>query len=123
MFSLGERDRYYLYSEPTDMRKSFYTLSGIVNNVIGSDSRNGDVYIFVNHRRNRMKLLHHETGGMVIYSKMLDSGTFGMPVRDERNGSSIEMEWEELRVMVEGIMRNSGSRQARQKRLQNMWKK
>ena len=62
--------RYWLYSEPTDMRKSFHTLSGLVRNKIGGDPMNGDVYIFVNKRRNRIKLLHYETGGMVIYAKM-----------------------------------------------------
>lgn len=123
MFSLGEGDRYYLYSKPTDMRKSFYTLSGIVNNVLGSDSRNGNVYIFVNNRRNRIKLLHYEAGGMVIYSKMLDRGTFGMPVREESEGSAIKIEWEELRVIVEGIMSNPESRQTRQTELKNLWKK
>jgi len=62
------------------MRKNYYTLSGLVKNRMRADPRNGDVYIFVNKRRNRVKLLHYETGGMVIYSKMLDRGTFGMPI-------------------------------------------
>ena len=35
MFSLNESNRYYLYPYPTDMRKSFYTLSGIVTNQMG----------------------------------------------------------------------------------------
>ena len=77
MFSLERGMRYWLYSEPTDMRKSFHTLSGLVRTKIGGDPMNGDVYIFVNKRRNRIKLLHYETGGMVIYAKMLDRGTFG----------------------------------------------
>ncbi len=65
MFSLDRGLRYWLYSEPTDMRKSFHTLSGVVRNKIGGDPMNGDVYIFVNKRRNRIKLLHYETTGMV----------------------------------------------------------
>ena len=80
MFSLGREMRYWLYSEPTDMRKSFHTLCGLLRNKIGGDPMNGDVYIFVNKRRNRIKLLHYENGGMVIYAKMLDRGTFGMPI-------------------------------------------
>ena len=32
MFSLERGMRYWLYSEPTDMRKSFHTLSGLVRN-------------------------------------------------------------------------------------------
>lgn len=52
MFSLERGMRYWLYSEPTDMRKIFHTLSGLVRNRIGGDPMNGDVYIFVNKRRN-----------------------------------------------------------------------
>ena len=51
MFSLGVEMRYWLYSEPTDMRKSFHTLTGLVTNRIGADARNGDVYVFINKRR------------------------------------------------------------------------
>lgn len=29
MFSLNDSMRYWLYTEPTDMRKSFHTLSGV----------------------------------------------------------------------------------------------
>ena len=32
MFCLSESDTFYLYPYPTDMRKSFYSLSGIVTN-------------------------------------------------------------------------------------------
>lgn len=123
MFSLEEGFRYWLYSEPTDMRKSYYTLSGLVNNRMGADPRNGDVYIFVNKRRNRVKLLHYETGGMVIYAKMLDRGTFGMPIPASKNAVSSSIRWTDLRKMVEGIMSDPESRQARLEGLKKMWKK
>jgi transposase len=123
MFNLEEGFRYWLYSEPTDMRKSYYTLSGLVNNRMGADPRNGDVYIFVNKRRNRVKLLHYETGGMVIYAKMLDRGTFGMPIPASKNAVSSSIRWTDLRKMVEGIMSDPESRQARLEGLKKMWKK
>ena len=81
MFSLNDSIRYWLYNRPTDMRKSYYTLSGIVTNELGCDPCNGDVYIFMNKSRNRIKLLHWEPGGLVLYCKLLESGTFGMPLR------------------------------------------
>lgn len=113
MFSLEQGMRYWLYSEPADMRKSFHTLSGLVRNRIGDDPRNGDVYIFVNKRRNRIKLLHYETGGMVIYAKALDRGTFGMPAPANRDGMTMNISWEDLRRLVEGIMSDPDSRQSR----------
>lgn len=113
MFSLEQGMRYWLYSEPTDMRKSFHTLSGLVRNKIGDDPMNGDVYIFVNKRRNRIKLLHYETGGMVIYAKALDRGTFGMPVQVNRDSVTMNISWADLRKLAEGIMSDPDSRQAR----------
>lgn len=115
--------RYWLYSEPTDMRKSFHTLCGLVRNKIGGDPMNGDVYIFVNKRRNRVKLLHYETGGMVIYAKMLDRGTFGMPIPGSKDVVTSSIKWEDLLKMVEGIMSDPDSRQARLEGLNNLWKK
>lgn len=50
MFSLDRNLRYWLYSKPTDMRKSFHTLSGVVRNKMGCNPMDGDVYIFVNKR-------------------------------------------------------------------------
>ena len=72
MFSLNESNRYYLYPYPTDMRKSFYTLSGIVTNQMGKNVRDGDAFIFINANCTCMKILHMEYGGLVIYHMRLD---------------------------------------------------
>lgn len=42
MFSLDDGMRYWLFTEPTDMRKSFHMLSGIVNKQMSFDLRSGD---------------------------------------------------------------------------------
>ncbi len=73
--------RYWLFTEPTDMRKSFHMLSGIVNNQMSIDLRNGDVFIFIN--KNRIKLLRKEPGGLVIYAMMLDYGRLRLPSFEE----------------------------------------
>lgn len=104
------------------MRKSFHTLSGLVRNRIGADPMDGDVYIFVNKRRNRMKLLHYETGGMVIYAKMLDRGTFGMPIPGTKDRVTSHIRWDDLHKLVEGVMANPDSRQARLAGLKDLWK-
>lgn len=54
MFNLNDSLHYLLYNRPTDMRKSFHTLSGIVTDVMGHDPCNGNVYIFMNRARNRI---------------------------------------------------------------------
>ena len=116
MFSLNDSMRYWLYNRPTDMRKSYDTLSGIVTNELGCDPCNGDVYIFMNKSRNRIKFLHWEPGGLVLYSKLLESGTFGM----EKDAVSGRIEWSELVMVVEGIIEQPDSRRQRLENLKKL---
>jgi len=71
MFSLSDSQNFWLYTKPTDIRKSFFTLSGLVCYEMKIDTLCGDVFVFINERRNRIKLLHMEPGGLVLYSKLL----------------------------------------------------
>lgn len=116
MFSLNEGMRYLLYNRPTDMRKSFHTLSGVVRNAMGCDPCNGDVYIFLNKARDRIKLLHWERGGMVLYSKLLEKGTFSLP-KGTNDTDRVPMEWRELVLLVEGIVEKKESRRSRLEKL------
>lgn len=75
MFSLGDGTKFWLYTEPTDMRKNFNMLSGIVNDHMGQNLYSGDVFVFVNSANNMMKLLRYEPGGLVIYKKTPGSWT------------------------------------------------
>ena len=60
MSSLNDCMRYWLYTESMDMRKSFHTHSGVERDRMGRNPLDGDVYIFINRNRNRMKLLDWE---------------------------------------------------------------
>lgn len=120
MFSLTDSLRYWYYNSPTDMRKSFHTLGGIVTNVMRRDPYSGEVFIFMNRARTRIKLLHWEPGGMVIYSKMLESGTFGRPSSIDADSPAGSLEWRELVLIVEGIMENPDGRRQRLDSLRKM---
>jgi transposase len=87
---------------PVDMRKSFYTLSGIVTSSMGQDVQQGGVFIFVNRRQNIMKILHMEYAGLVIYHKRLESGRFKLPAFDEKT-YSLNIHWNDLIVMVQSV--------------------
>jgi len=102
MFSLTSSMRYYLYSHPADMRKSFYTLSGMVTNLMGRNVQDGDVYIFINRPLTSMKILHMECGGLVIYHMKLESGSFKLPVFNDST-HTFKTSWQELMMMVEGV--------------------
>lgn len=102
MFSLTSSFRYYLYREPTDMRKSFDGLSGLVQGQLRRDPASGEVFIFINRRRNKVKLLRWEQGGFVLYYKRLEKGTFELP-RFSDNALSCQMSWPMLMLMIAGI--------------------
>ena len=102
MFHLHSSLSYYLYPLPVDMRKSFYTLSGIVTSSMGQDVRGGDVFIFINRRQTIMKILHMEYAGLVIYHKKLESGRFKLPAFDE-NTTSLTIHWNDLMMMVQSV--------------------
>lgn len=120
MFSLTDSLRYWYYNRPTDMRKSFHTLGGIVTDIMGRDPYGGEVFIFMNKARTRIKLLHWEPGGMVIYSKMLEAGTFGRPAYIDAESLSGSIEWRELVLIVEGMMENPDGRRQRLDGLRKM---
>jgi len=102
MFSLGVQQNYYLYRDATDMRKGFNGLSGLVRNVLGRDPLSGDVFVFLNRRRDRMKILTWESGGFVLFYKRLERGTFQFPPA-KAGGLSCTMSWHELVLIVEGV--------------------
>ncbi len=99
MISLGPAQRYYLYREPTDMRKSFDGLAGLVRSGLGRDPLSGDVFLFVNRRRTHIKLLVWDRSGFVLCYKRLEQGTFELPAATARE----PITWHQLVLMLEGV--------------------
>ena len=77
------------------------------------DPCNGDVYTFMNKARNRIKLLYWEPGGLVLYCRLLESGTFGVLSGLEKDAVSGRIEWSGLVMVVDGIIEQSDSRRQR----------
>ena len=98
------------------MRKGMNSLCGVIHDRMGYDVRLGDVFIFINRQRTTMKLLHTEDGGLVLYIKRLEEGTFRLPEYD-RQSKLYPMEWPDLVMMVEGISNGSARRLKRLKAL------
>ena len=118
MFCLNDTMRYFLCPGKTDMRKGMHSLCGVVREQMGQDVRFSDVFIFINRNRTTMKLLHAEEGGLVLYIKRLEEGTFRLPKYDKTT-RSYPMHWGDLVVMVEGISENTNLRLKRLKGMRN----
>jgi len=92
--------RFFIYSKPTDMRKSHNGLCGIVINAMQSTPTSGDVFIFINKRQTHIKLLYWDRTGFVIFYKRLESGTFELP---ESSATHVEIAQDALMMILEGI--------------------
>jgi len=106
MIGFTSSQRYFLYGPSTDMRKSFDSLCGLVSSQMGRDILSGDVFIFVNRGRNRVKLMVWDRSGFVIWYKRLEEGTFELPqLAGDRQ--DVELKWERLVMILEGIQLSS----------------
>ncbi len=70
----------------------------------------GDIFVFINKQRNRVKLLRWEPGGFVLFYKRLERGTFELPPWGQTTlGNTLE--YAELAMIVSGIsLRNAKKR-------------
>ncbi|PLX11868.1 MAG: IS66 family insertion sequence hypothetical protein [Marinilabiliales bacterium] len=102
MFTLSSSLSFHLYGKPTDMRKSFDSLSGLVRDNLGKDPLNGSVYIFINRTRDKIKLLHWQGISFTLYYKRLEEGTFELPEYDPEVGS-ISLNYSQIVLLVDGL--------------------
>lgn len=84
------------------MRKGFDSLCGIVTSGLQMDVLSGSVFIFINKKRNQLKLLLWEGDGFAVYYKRLEKGTFEIPDTNEES-SSIAVSAQQLQFILQGV--------------------
>jgi transposase len=84
MLSIPSRVSIFLHTRPTDMRKGRDGLSGIVRQQFGADPLDGSFFLFINRRRDRLKILHWDGTGFWVYYKLLEAGTFEVIASDDQ---------------------------------------
>jgi transposase len=82
------------------MRRSFDGLGQIAEAVVGEDPMSGHLFVFRNRRRDRVKVLHWDRSGFVLWYKRLEEGSFQFPSND---GARLEVSSADLAMILEGI--------------------
>ena len=100
MVSIGPTVSLFLYTEPTDMRKSFDGLSGIVRSELEADPTDGSCFLFVNRRRDRLKILHFDGAGYWLYYRLLEAGTFEVIASE---GPCVQIDPTQLAMLLGGV--------------------
>jgi transposase len=94
--------RIFLVAGPTDMRKSFNGLAGIVRERLRADPMSRHLFLFCNRARNRLKVLVADESGMWVLGKRLDRGTFAWPAA-EADVVRVEYREEQLALLLRGF--------------------
>lgn len=102
MFTLSSTHKFHLYTEATDMRKSFDGLSGLVNDFFKTSLIGPSVFVFINKKRDKVKLLHWVGSGYLLYYKRLEEGTFELP-RYEISRGMIRLSYTQMVMLIDGI--------------------
>jgi transposase len=76
MLTLPSSVRIYVASDATDLRRGFDGLSALTCSVIGVAPMSGHLFVFLNRRRNRIKILVWDRTGFLLLYKQLERGTF-----------------------------------------------
>ena len=92
--------RVWLYTQPTDMRKSYDGLSALVKNVLHEDPTSGHLFVFINRKRTQMKVLYFDRSGYCVWSKRLEQGRFQVWLEKM---DKVALDWTRLKLLLEGI--------------------
>jgi len=96
----------FLAIEPCDMRKSFNGLQQIAvdqhHKHIAAPNRDA-LYVFINKRRNRIKLLYFDGTGLWVAAKRLEEGRFSWPTPSETGQLSLKLQPEALQLLIDGV--------------------
>jgi transposase len=95
--------RVYFATRPVNLRKSFDGLSNEVREALARDPLSGHVFVFLNRRKNQVKLLLWTRGGFTIVHKRLERGTFAFPAGVVEGAASVAIDVHELAMLLEGI--------------------
>ena len=110
--------RVFLCTRPTDMRKGFDGLSGLVQECFSQDLLTGHLFLFLNRRRDRIKILYFDRDGLVIWYKRLEVGSFQNPkpppdATPMAGPAGIELSVTDLALILGGIDLTTARRRKR----------
>ena len=118
MIAPSVNTKVYLARDATDMRKGFPGLIALTEAVLREDATSGHLFVFLNRRRDFIKILYWDGTGFCIWAKRLERGSFQRPAvlaADDR--PSLELSTAQWSMMLQGIDLRSARQRLRFQRL------
>ena len=117
MLMLPSAVRIYIAAEPVDLRRGFDGLAATTRSLIREYPLNGHLFVFLNRRKNRIKLLVWDRTGYLLLYKRLERGTFHLATQPAAGQRHVEVDAGELGLMLEGVDLRGAARRERWRRL------
>jgi len=101
VITLPRTVRVWAYGRPTDLRKGYNGLVGLVKQELHEDPLGGDLFLFVSRRRTGCKVLLWDGTGLCIFMKKLERGRFA-ELWGDGSGKTVRLTPSELALYIEG---------------------
>jgi transposase len=105
----------YMAVNPVDMRKSFDGLSAAVEAVFDRNVLDGHLFLFLNKRRDRIKVIWWDSDGLAIFAKRLERGCFEVPGHAP-DTQQLQLDATQLAMLLGGVQLDSVKRRPRYSR-------
>lgn len=101
MLTLTTENKIFVYITPIDLRKAINGLVMLLVDVYKQNPQTGDVFIFTNRERNKIKALFWDNNGFVLYYKRIERGRFNYS--KYLQGDEIIISETQLRALMIGL--------------------
>lgn len=101
MLNTDGTDRVYLAVGSTDMRKSIFGLTVIVQECFSLDPFSSCLFVFCNKNRDKLKIVQWKHNGWWLYYRKLEKGRFQWPM--ESDSSILTISRRELNWLLDGL--------------------
>lgn len=98
MLGIASNARIFLFEGSVNMLKSFEGLQALVEQSFEESPTSGAYFVFLNRRKDKMKVLYWDVDGFVIWYKRLEKGSFSS--FSEKN----PMSRRDFLLLLEGIV-------------------
>ena len=95
--------RILVCTKPQDMRRSFDGLAMAAHDFLGEDPKSGALFVFVNKRSNRLKVLWWDDNGYCLLYKRLHQAMFVPPRSTEEDRPVARIDARELKKLFAGV--------------------
>jgi len=102
MLSFPPGIQVFMAVQPVDMRKSFDGLTAAVESVFERNVLDGHLFLFLNRRRDRIKIIWWDRDGTAIWAKRLEKGNYEMP-RHAEEAKRLQLDTTQLALLLSGV--------------------